>query len=229
MEENRQEAVEDTKDIALKQESKKHKVLKEILDWVICIIIAYVLFVIINNFLFAMPQVKQTSMYPTIESGERVLVNCNKILSKPYDRGEIIVFAAPYMDINKDTIDVKASYPDIHGFDAFAYYTLGFGKISLVKRVVGIAGDHIEITEDGKVYVNGMLEDSWYIDDPYTPQLGIYTDLVVPEGYVFAMGDNRDGSKDCRAFGCIPVDKIEGKVIARIWPLTKFGGIDKDR
>ena len=54
-----------------------------------------------------------------------------------------------------------------------------------------------------------------------------FTDFVVPENYVFALGDNRAGSKDCRAFGCIPLEKIEGKVLFRFWPLSKFGGVDK--
>ena len=52
-----------------------------------------------------------------------------------------------------------------------------------------------------------------------------FTDFTVPENCVFAMGDNRTGSTDCRAFGCIHLKKIEGKVLFRFWPLSKFGGV----
>ena len=55
---------------------------------------------------------------------------------------------------------------------------------------------------------------------------GVYSDFVVPENCVFAMGDNRTQSTDCRVFGCIPLEKIEGKVWIRFWPLNKFGHVD---
>ena len=51
-------------------------------------------------------------------------------------------------------------------------------------------------------------------------------DFVVPENCVFAIGDNREGSKDCRSFGCIPLEKIESTVVIRFWPFTKFGKVD---
>ena len=53
----------------------------------------------------------------------------------------------------------------------------------------------------------------------------IFNDFIVPEGYVFAMGDNRTKSTDCRSFGCIPADKIEGIVIFRFWPFNVFGKV----
>ena len=52
-----------------------------------------------------------------------------------------------------------------------------------------------------------------------------YTDLVVPENCVFVMGDNREHSTDSRAFGCIPLEKIEGKVWIRFWPFNLFGHV----
>ena len=56
-----------------------------------------------------------------------------------------------------------------------------------------------------------------------TPDL--FSDFVVPEGCIFAMGDNRTRSTDCRAFGCIPLEKIEGKVVLRFWPFDVFGTV----
>ena len=53
-----------------------------------------------------------------------------------------------------------------------------------------------------------------------------FDDIIVPENYVFAMGDNRNRSTDCREFGCIPLEKIESKVWIRIWPLTLWGKVE---
>ncbi len=78
----------------------------------------------------------------------------------------------------------------------------------------------------GKVYINGEVLDEDYLnDDVHTNRGGVFYDLTVPEGYVFAMGDNREDSKDCRMFGCIPIDKIESKVYIRFWPFSKFGKV----
>ena len=53
-----------------------------------------------------------------------------------------------------------------------------------------------------------------------------FTNFTVPENYVFAIGDNRTGSTDCRGFGCIPLEKIEGTVGFRFWPFSEFGGVE---
>ena len=55
---------------------------------------------------------------------------------------------------------------------------------------------------------------------------GVYDDFIVPENTVFAMGDNRPNSLDCRAFGCIPLEKIEGTLSFRFWPLNLLGKVD---
>ena len=82
--------------------------------------------------------------------------------------------------------------------------------------------------ENGKVYINGEELDEPYLQDGVTTNMGNYafSDLVVPENCVFALGDNRDFSTDSRAFGCIPLEKIEGKVWIRFWPLNLFGEVE---
>ena len=88
-----------------------------------------------------------------------------------------------------------------------------------------IIGKHVEIT-NGNVYINGeQLKEDYLPEGIVTDSEGL-DDFVVPENCVFAMGDNRSHSTDCRAFGCIPLEKIESKVWIRIWPLNLFGKVD---
>jgi signal peptidase I len=100
-------------------------------------------------------------------------------------------------------------------------------KTSYIKRVIALPGEHVEL-KDGKVYINGEeLEEDYLQPGVVTDSAkGVLTDFVVPENCVFAMGDNRSQSTDCRAFGCIPLEKIEGKVSLRFWPLNLFGKVD---
>ena len=112
-------------------------------------------------------------------------------------------------------------------FSKFVYYVLETNKTSYIKRVIGLPGEHVEI-KDGKVYINGEELDEPYLqEDVVTESLdGAFTDIIVPEGTVFLMGDNRPQSTDCRRFGCIPLEKIESKVWIRFWPLNLFGKVD---
>lgn len=219
-----------TEDINNKEVYKK-SMAREILDWVVCIVVAFLLAVAIKYFLFTPTLVLQVSMTPTILNGERVFVNrLYKTFNWDLERGDIITFEAPINENLETEDDIVADYREINGlFNKFCYYALEIGKTSYIKRVIGLPGDHIEI-KAGNVYVNDKLLPEKYLQSDvktYLPKDGITDDFVVPEGYIFAMGDNRMGSSDCRQFGCIPRDKVEGKVIGRIWPLNKFGKIDK--
>lgn len=81
--------------------------------------------------------------------------------------------------------------------------------------------------KEGKVFINGEeLEESYLQDGVVTDVTGVgFDDFVVPDKCVFAMGDNRNHSTDCRAFGCIPLEKIESTVAIRIWPLNLWGKV----
>ena len=110
----------------------------------------------------------------------------------------------------------------------FLYYVLEVGKTSYIKRVIAIEGDKVEI-KNGHVYINGELLHEKYLQDGVnTEPTGVFNNFVVPKGCVFLMGDNRSGSMDCRSFGCIPVEKIESKVVFRFWPLNKIGPTQKE-
>ena len=95
----------------------------------------------------------------------------------------------------------------------------------LVKRVIGVAGDTLEIDEEQhKVRLNGELLDEPYVQYP-TPAYDMTGEVAVPEGYVFVMGDHRNDSHDSRAadIGLVPVDDIVGWAAFRIWPPQRIG------
>jgi signal peptidase I len=102
---------------------------------------------------------------------------------------------------------------------------MGIGKISYIKRVIALEGEHLYISEKGEVYIDDKKLEETYLTEDTTPRIGNVYDIVVPKGYVFVMGDNRDESKDSRTFGAIPLKKVEGKVGIRVWPLNKMGAI----
>ena len=208
---------------------------KDILEWIICILIAFVLALLIRYFIGTPTIVQQPSMYPTLQSGQRLILNrWVRTTNKMPERGDIITFEAPSTkhvftdEYNSNDVIAKYENEPTGWFGKFVYYFLEIGKESYIKRVIGLPGDHIEIKE-GKVFVNGNELDEPYLQDDVTTEMinsGVFSDLIVPENCVFAMGDNRSHSTDCREFGCIPLDKIEGKVWIRFWPLTLFGSVD---
>ena len=209
---------------------------KDILEWIECIVIAVILALLIKYFVGTPTVVQMESMYPTLEQNQRLILNrLIRTMKKVPERGDIITFEQPsdtYIseeeaDFNNPVAVYNNSPTNV--FSKFTYYVLEWGKTSYIKRVIGLPGEHVQIA-NGKVYINGEeLDESAYLkDDVYTDAYGgIFTDIVVPEGCVFAMGDNRTKSADCRRFGCIPIEKIEGKVAIRFWPLNKFGPVGK--
>ena len=210
---------------------------KNILEWVECIVIAVVLALFIRYFVGTPTIVKQRSMYPTLVEGDRLILNrLTKTFNKMPKRGDIITFEEPsklsYKAEEVDLSNPVAQYTNepTSLIGKFKYYVLEWGKRSYIKRVIALPGEHVEI-KDGKVYIDGKeLDESAYLQDSVVTEAGVngvFTDFVVPEGCVFTMGDNRPGSGDCRMFGCIPVEKIEGTVVMRFWPLNKIGTIKK--
>lgn len=199
---------------------------REIMEWIFCLFAAFAIAVVIKYFVFTPTLVQQGSMTPTILNGERVLINrLVRTFNIPIFRGDIITFEMPAA--TKD--DGTAYYNENSGVASFILHDLlEITKTSYIKRVIGVAGDHVKITADGDVYINDKKKNEDYlVDGLKTPITGEYYDLIVPDGYVFVMGDNRTGSTDSRVFGCIPLSKVEGRVRYRIWPLNKFGKIDK--
>lgn len=206
---------------------------KEILEWIYCILIALVLAMLFRYFIGTPTIVKQISMYPTLVQDQRLWLNRWGRTTKTLpERGQIITFEEPdkinyASQAELDSENQVAKYEEKKGFQWFVNNFLEIGKRSYIKRVIALPGEHVQI-KDGKVYINDEeLEEPYLQDGIVTDVNGIgLNDFVVPENCVFAMGDNRNHSTDCRAFGCIPLEKIESTVAIRIWPLDKWGKVE---
>lgn len=207
---------------------------KDILEWLYCIIIAIVLALLFRYYIGTPTIVKQVSMYPTLVQDQRLWLNrWGRTTKTMPERGNIITFEAPskkiytYSEIDQANPIAKYENEPKNLWNKFTYYVLELGKDSYIKRVIALPGEHVEI-KNGKVYINGEeLQEDYLQDGIVTDVTGAgFDDFVVPDNCVFAMGDNRSHSTDCRAFGCIPLEKIESKVWIRIWPLNLWGKVE---
>ena len=216
----------------MKEETKAR--VKDIIEWIVCIIIALIIAIAFRYYVGTPTIVQQPSMVPTLQPNQRLWLNrWVRTTKKMPSRGDIITFEAPSkLDLTTAEIEENAvaryENEPTSIWSKFSYYVLEVNKTSYIKRVIGIPGDHVVI-KDGKVFVNDQELQETYLSSGIVTDNGHgnCTDVIVPENCVFAMGDNRSQSSDCRRFGCIPLNKIESKVWIRIWPLNLFGKIDK--
>ena len=216
----------------MKEETKAR--VKDIIEWIVCIIIALIIAIAFRYYVGTPTIVQQPSMQPTLMENHRLWLNrWVRTTKKMPSRGDIITFEAPSKvdltsaELAESAIARYEKEPKSF-WNKFSYYVLEVNKTSYIKRVIGVPGDHVVI-KGKKVFVNDEELQEKYLPSGIVTDNGHgnCTDVIVPENCVFAMGDNRAQSSDCRRFGCIPLDKIESKVWIRIWPLNLFGKIDK--
>lgn len=127
---------------------------------------------------------------------------------------------APTLNSSDIVVSIKSS--DLEQGDICCLY---YNNHILVKRVIGVAGDEINMDEQGNVYVNGQLLDEPYLKEKALGECDIEFPFTVPEQTVFVLGDNRSTSVDSRnsLIGCISLDEIVGKIVFRVWPLPQIG------
>lgn len=200
---------------------------KEIIEWIYCVIIALILALLFRYFIGTPTIVKHRSMYPTLVENQRLILNrTSRITHKSPKVGDIITFEAPSKQFSKWEVNQSnpvAIYDDVHGIiNKFIYYILEINKTTYIKRVIALEGDHVKI-ENGTVSINGVIQKEEYLQSDVITESDIFYDFIVPEGYIFAMGDNRNKSTDCRHFGCIPLEKVEGIACFRFWPFNLIG------
>ncbi len=165
-----------------------------LVEVVVIVAAAFVLALLVQQFLIKPFAIPSPSMEPTLVEGDRVLVNRLVYHFRSPERGDVIVFHPPGRE----------------GSDPF------------IKRVVAVGGDTVSV-HDGMLYVNGVSQDEPFIKE--YPIAGELADTVVPVGYVWAMGDNRNNSGDSRVFGPVSEEAIMGSAFAIYWPLGHLGGL----
>jgi signal peptidase I len=191
---------------------KGRKTRRTIIEWTVLIGSALLIAILIKTFLFQAFYIPSESMKPTLNVGDRVLVNKVSYRLHDVNRGDIVVFKTP-----------PGGDPSIK---------------DLVKRVIALPGETIE-TRQGRVYINGrVLKEPYLVKNTLTcGNSGVQTmstcqsfgPVTVPRDYMFVMGDNRAASKDSRFLGdgdqplTIKESSIVGRVFVRIWPLNDLG------
>lgn len=195
-------------------------ILREVWEWLVVFAAAFILVLLLNTAVFATTQVRQTSMQDTLMEGQHLFVEKLSYLFSDPSRGDIIVFIetehpSNYFDRVKIFLkDVSEIFKPVESKT----------NIRLVKRVIGIPGDEVDIQE-GKIYLNSEMLDEPYVKGE-TFQRDISFPVTVPEGKYLVLGDNREVSKDSRSFGLIERCQIEGDAVFRFWPFSKFGGLE---
>ena len=121
--------------------------------------------------------------------------------------------------LQNDELVMCSKHSDIEQGDVIAFY---YNNKILLKRVIAVSGDKVEIDEDGTVYVNGEELDEPYISEKALGECDLTFPYQVPDQKVFVMGDHRRST----AVGCVTEEAIIGKVIFRLWPKDTIGKIE---
>lgn len=143
--------------------------------------------------------IPSNSMEPTLQIGDRLIVDKISALWQPFHRGDVVVFAPP---------------PQLQkiGYDA---------NQAFIKRVIAEPGQTVEVT-GGKVYIDQEPLNEGYVLEAPNYEMG---PLQVPPDYLFVMGDNRNDSNDSHVWGVLPQENVIGRARVRFWPLDRFGSV----
>jgi signal peptidase I len=157
------------------------------------------LVVLLRGFVFAPRLIVSNSMVPTLLPGERLVMDKLSYRFHPPRAGDIIVFELPPQALRPGESRAPAA----------------------LKRVIAVPGQQVEIRE-GQVRVDGQP-----LYEPYLKEPPRYTTgpILVPEGMLFVLGDNRNASSDSHDWGLLPARNVRGRVWLRFWPPDRAGGL----
>lgn len=183
---------------------------RTVVEWAVILMAVLLCTVLLRTYVVQSFYIPSGSMLPTLQVGDRIIVNKLSYHLHDVHRGDIVVFARPPLE--------DQEYAD------------------LVKRVIGLPGETIS-SKAGSVYINGKkLDEPWLPAGPSSftgplaggdphPQFNLPGPVKIPVGYYYVMGDNRTDSEDSRFFGPIPKSLIVGRAVAVIWPLGHIKGL----
>ncbi|MEO1209233.1 MAG: signal peptidase I [Cyanobacteria bacterium J06638_20] len=164
-------------------------------------LIALIIAVLVRVFIAEPRFIPSDSMVPTLEVGDRLIIEKVAYRFRPPERGEIVVFSPP--PILQENYDFSPSQ-------------------AFIKRVIGVPGNQLQV-EGGVVYVDGQPLQEDYITAPPEYEL---PPIEVPDNSYFVMGDNRNNSNDSHVWGYLPQENIIGRAIFRFFPFNRFGSVD---
>lgn len=187
-------------------QSESSGLLRQVREWTVIVVVAVLIAVVVRAFLLQQFYISGPSMEPTMFQDNRVLVEKLSYRFRDPRRGEVVVF-------DRATVAGNTVQHD-----------------DLIKRVIGVPGDRVEI-RSCDVVVNGSVISEPYLDqvtagneDPVERcRMTDMGEVIVEEDHYFVMGDNRVESFDSRAFGTIRADIILGRAVAIVWPVDMFG------
>lgn len=187
-----------------------HLIISELFNLLETVAVLLFCIILLYTYVLDHAQVQGSSMVPTLEDGDKLLMS--RIYSEP-EYGDVVIIDAQEATLFQE--------------DGTLYTSAGLGKI-IVKRVIAVGGQTVGIDFDaGIVYVDDMPLTEEYAAMPTTTPHGGAFDypITIPEGYVFVLGDNRDISKDSRYsdVGLVRESDIMGKVLLRVAPWENFG------
>ncbi len=167
-----------------------------LLEWVVIIIAAVVVSFVLRTFAFQTFFIPSASMEPTLQIGDRIIVNKLSVNFGTVNRGDVLVFKAPPTENCGDPVT------------------------DLVKRVIGLPGDRLS-SKGNTIFVNGVaFNENWTHTEPLGQAI---TPVTIARNHFFMMGDNHSNSCDSRMWGTITRSDIIGKAFIRIWPLNRIG------
>jgi signal peptidase I len=199
-------------------------------SWLVLVGIALVVMVLVRGLLIQSFYVPSGSMEPTIEPGDRILVN-KLVGGSSLRRGDVVVFDGTTTFAAADRTPHQDDGP-IGRTLASAARLVGVdvGEQDFVKRVVGLPGDRVVCCDsDGRLTVNGVSVTEPYVYPGDKPS-ELTFDVTVPAGRLWVMGDHRGDSADSRAHlgdpggGTVRTDDVIGRAVATYWPLSRLGG-----
>ena len=194
----------------------------------ILVVLALLVSLLIKSFLVQFFFIPSGSMENTLQIKDRVAVNRLPFIGDDIKRGDVVVFRDPagwLPEASAPSGNVVTSA--IRDGLVLVGVVPNPAKQYLVKRVIGVAGDNV-VAKDQVLTINGKPTSEPYIFAGNTPSDTDFN-ITVPEGKVWVMGDHRGASGDSRVHqddvnnGMVPVEKITGRVVAKIWPFSRIG------
>ncbi|QGN57821.1 signal peptidase I [Nostocoides sp. HKS02] len=201
-------------------------------SWPVLVGVALVVMLLVRGFLLQSFYVPSGSMEPTIQPGDRILVN--KLVSgDALHRGDVVVFDGTTTFAAADLTPRRSSglLGRVLGGAASAV-GVDLGEQDFVKRIIGLPGDHVVCCDtQGRITINGTAVQEPYIMSGDKPS-DLTFDITVPAGRLWVMGDHRSDSADSRAHlgdpggGTVRLSDVVGRAAATYWPLSRIGGFD---